>query len=634
MSFRIENGVLVWGDRDGDYCPSADEIYSVRFEGRQDSRLDPVKLTAAFAGFSDEPAVPLICLSAADGPGEAPVRCELGGQTGSGTQPAGVRGAFTADYLVVDGRWVPLPAGTVADYRQILHDCGIDGNLATLGQYFRLLRGAGDFRIDDRAAAALGAGALAERLGISRAVPAGLAAEPYPYQHAGIRWLGFFMQQGVGAILADEMGLGKTLQVIATLLAETDAGRRPNLVVCPSTLLENWRRELARFAPSLSCAIHAGARRTGFVDELAATDVVLVSFDTVVADISLFRAISWNLAVLDEAQNIRNPAARRTVCCKELPRRAGLAVTGTPVENRLRDLWSLTDFVLPGFLGPLAGFESRHPDTEEGAGELEPLVSAIMLRRRVEEVARDLPERINIPVPLVMDPVSSREYERIRNEVAGQNPRGGSLAALTRLRLFCAHPWAARSFPETRDALACSDKLRRLLEIMEEIAGEGEKALVFTSYNRAAETITSTVSEHLGIPVGQINGSVPVADRQAMVDRFAAIDGPGLLVLNPKAAGTGLNITAANHVIHYTLEWNPAVEDQASARAYRRGQDRPVTVHRMFYADTVEEVICERMERKRLLAERAVAGSSGEEEDLADIVQALQRSPAIRDAAG
>jgi SNF2 family DNA or RNA helicase len=202
-----------------------------------------------------------------------------------------------------------------------------------------------------------------------------------------------------------------------------------------------------------------------------------------------------------------------------------------------------------------------------------------------------------------------------------------NLTALVRLRLFCAHPWAAGKLKGTIDPVACSPKLERCLEILEEIAAAGEKALVFTSFNETADIIEATASARCGLPAAQINGQVPVAERQPLVDAFTAIAGPAVLVLNPKAAGTGLNIASANHVIHYNLEWNPAVEDQASARSHRRGQSLPVTVHRLFYSDTVEEIISERMARKRLLADSAVVGASGTEDDLADIVKALQRSP-------
>jgi len=626
MNVTCAGGVIIGRAGEKEYLPSADEIFGALFEGRSDSPVDAAALRTSGIRFSDELTSPaLLVTTMLGGDGEPEIRCQLAGKAGAVTVPAGTRGAFIADYVVTDGRWHPLPAGTLEAYARVRAANGVTSDILTLSQYVGLPHGSGEFVIEDRAAGKLAAGRLAPQL--SESIPAGLAAKPYPYQQVGIRWLGYLARHGVGCILADEMGLGKTLEVIAALLGETAAGRGCNLVVCPATVLENWRRELDRFAPSLVCLVHAGSRRTGRATELSGPDVVVSSYETVAEDISLFRTLQWNLVVLDEAQNIRNPHARRTLRCKELRRRAGIAVTGTPMENRLQDLWSITDFAVPGYLGTERDFEARHADTEAGARELEPLVSAIMLRRRVRDVAQDLPKRIDVPVPLAMNRASATAYEEIREEALRNSPRAPQLTALVRLRMFCAHPWAAGKFRETADPVACSAKLERCLEIIEEIVGAGEKTLVFTSFNEVADIVDATVTSRFGIPAAQINGSVPVMDRQDLVDSFAAMSGPAVLVLNPRAAGTGLNITAANHVIHYNLEWNPAVEDQASARAHRRGQARPVTVHRLFYVDTVEEVISERMTRKRLIAEHAVVGGKGSEEDIADIVKALQRSP-------
>jgi SNF2 family DNA or RNA helicase len=616
MKLSVAGGVVTGP---GSVRPGAEEIYSALFEGRSGG-LDADSLRATALDFSREPASPALLLTAETG---QVIRCRLAGRIGDETVAAGIKDGTPADYIISAGVWYPLPPGTTDRFRELV---GSDEPAdLTIAQYLSLTQSARDFHIDDRAAAEVAAPRLAGSLGGS--LPSGLIAQLYRYQETGIRWLGFLARHGVGCILADEMGLGKTLQVIGTLLGESASGRRPNLVVCPATLLENWKREIHRFAPSLTVGVHAGSRRTGRTEELAAPAVVVASYETVAGDISLFRAIAWNLVVLDEAQAIRNPEARRTMRCKELPRRAGIAVTGTPVENRLLDLWSITDFAIPGYLGSRSEFERAHAEDEEGARGLEPLVSALMLRRRVADVAGDLPPRIDVPVPLVMDDVSVTAYDEIREEALRASPRAGDLTALVRLRMFCTHPWAAGKFQDTTDAAACSAKLERCLQILEEIFAGGEKALVFTSFNEAADIIERAVGIRFRVPTAQINGSVPVPERQPLVDAFTSADGPAALVLNPRAAGTGLNITAANHVIHYNLEWNPAVEDQASARSYRRGQTRPVTVHRLFYADTVEEVIADRMARKRAVADSAVVGASGTEEDLADFVRALQRSP-------
>jgi hypothetical protein len=357
MSVRNSAGLLIIESASGPVLPTADEIYSVVKEGF--TQVQGVQVAAdAFHEtglvFSSEPAAPTLVLSAeVEIGGEPKIVCQLAGAAESQIEPASTAPGFQADYVIIGQTWFPLPLGTANDFTNMLAACRAkDASHLNLGEYLEVLKRGTAFRIDDRAAPQLAAGTLAARIGT--AVPLGLAGTPYPYQLVGLQWLGFMARHGVGAIIADEMGLGKTLQVIAVLLTETIAGRRPSLVICPATILENWRRELLRFAPALSVRVHAGPRRTGRIGELGETDVTICSYETMVGDISLFRAINWNVVALDEAQNIKNPAARRTLRSKEIPKRAAIAITGTPVENRLQDLWSITDFILPGYLGILS----------------------------------------------------------------------------------------------------------------------------------------------------------------------------------------------------------------------------------------------------------------------------------------
>jgi len=243
-----------------------------------------------------------------------------------------------------------------------------------------------------------------------------------------------------------------------------------------------------------------------------------------------------------------------------------------------------------------------------------------------------LPDRIDVPQPLELDAESAEVYEVLRLSAA-QYARG-NLNTLVTLRMFCTHPWLTNQFTQTVSAADCSVKLQRLFEIMEEIVSENGKALVFTSYQKAVDLLGQELAGRFGIHTDVLDGRTPVEDRQPKIDRFSEVRTPAALVLNPKAAGTGLNITAANHVIHFNLEWNPAIEDQASARAHRRGQTQVVTVHRLFYVDTVEDVINERMARKRQLAETAVVGTDGNEADAQDILRSLQVSPMNRSRRG
>ena len=456
--------------------------------------------------------------------------------------------------------------------------------------------------------------------------PEGITAKLYPYQHDGWRWLRFIMREHLGGLLADEMGLGKTLQVICAL---RDPGGKPGqggaLVLAPGSLLENWIREIARFCPDFRTLKHHGSTRTGRPAELKGFDVVVSSYDTAIRDLSLLKMIGWNVVVLDEAQNIRNPDALRTKSVKQIRRNVGLAVTGTPIENRLRDLWSIMDFVVPGYLGDLKGFEARYNEDADAAAILEPLVTPLMLRRKVSDVAKDLPERIDIPEVLELSEEEAWAYDERRKNIFEEYGAAATLVSLGKLRQFCAHPCIlkdGRCYPN-----GTFSKFERLKELLEEIFSCNEKALVFTSYTKMADLIADMVTSEIDAMSATLDGRRNIEDRQPLIDWFSAYVGPAALVLNPRAGGSGLNITAANHVIHYNLEWNPALEDQASARAHRRGQERPVTVRRLIYANTVEEVIDERLQRKRDIAERAVIGNEGKEKDYADILAALERSP-------
>jgi SNF2 family DNA or RNA helicase len=535
------------------------------------------------------------------------------------------------DHIIVESSWHPFEPDGAAAIRDALAKVGVSRiGPISLGQYLRLTQLGQSNKLlvlQDDARPCLNASRV--RADQSTGSIQGFRANLYPYQLDGVRWLYSIADEALGGILADEMGLGKTIQIIALIAREIAFGRRISLIICPATLLENWRREIDRFAPGLRVVIHRGAERTGFAHELNPYDVVLSSYETVTRDLSMLERISWNVLVLDEAQAIKNPTARRTLAAKRLPRRTALAVTGTPLENRLTDLWSLMDFVVPGYFGSEGEFTRRYADDVRSASALEPYISPFMLRRKLRDVAADLPDRIDIPQALTLSDATATEYECLRAETEHEYGALGTLVALGRLRMFCAHPFLVR--PERSDPLQASSKLQRLMEILDEVFQNGEKCLVFTSYREMIDIIVESTSKAFpSAYTGWIDGRVGVSDRQSRVDEFSSAIGPGALVLNPKAAGTGLNITAANHVAHYNLEWNPAVEDQASARAHRRGQQLPVTVHRLFYSDTVEEVVNDRLVRKRDIADAAVVGHVGKEADLEDIARAMAITPVSR----
>ena len=342
-------------------------------------------------------------------------------------------------------------------------------------------------------------------------------------------------------------------------------------------------------------------------------------------DEELLAQIHWNVMALDEAQAIKNPEALRTCAVKRITRRVSIAITGTPLENRIDDLWSLADFALPGLLGDLNAFQTEFGNVLEDAARLAPVVAPLLLRRKVLDVAQDLPERIEVPQALQMSLSLAETYEALRKQTLEEFGPAGGLVATTRLRMLCAHPSLVGSWHP--DPSMEMPKYARTVELLDEIFSVGEKALVFSTYQAIADLFMDDMPKRF--PDGFfrfIDGRIEGLERQAIVDDFFAHDGYGALFLNPKAAGSGLNITAANHVIHYNPEWNPALTAQASARSYRRKQTRPVTIHHLFYVQTIEEVIRDVAAFKQELAGEAVTGHDGRVDTLA-IANALQISP-------
>ena len=468
--------------------------------------------------------------------------------------------------------------------------------------------------------------AVAEGLPEQLNVP-GLKADLFGYQARGIQWMHDALARTGGLILADEMGLGKTIQIIALLLLEPPSKDSPALVVCPTSLIVNWQREIAKFAPSLSVMVHRGSERTGIAKGLQVADVVIATYETVRGDISIFRAFEWSWLICDEAQAIKNPDSARRQKIAEIPRRRTIPMTGTPFENTLLDLWSLMDFAIPGVMGDRAEFELEYPDSTASAKMLGPVIRPVMLQRHVADVAGDLPERIDVDVPLELEPQLVDHYRSVRKETLAKYGAAGGLVATLRLQLLCAHPWLnsasaddqdiefAEIRPSERFRLMTS-KMERTIDLLDEAFCNKTKVLVFALFNRIGDLIREAGDGRLPeAHWGAVNGSTSQEQRQRIVDDFMKHDGPGCLILNPKAAGTGLNITAATVVIHYTPVWNPALEAQASARAHRRGQTLPVTVCRLYYESTVEEVMLERLAWKRALGDEIIPLSTRDKED-------------------
>jgi len=526
-------------------------------------------------------------------------------------------------HMVADSTWYALSEDTIIETTEAEKRLpGFKNGSLTVGDYLRLAYKPPNLKIKYLNSE------LNEQDRNSDAVSlcTGLNATPYPYQLTGIKWLNGLVNQSIGGILADEMGLGKTLQIIAVLQQEISNGRKNHLVVCPSSLMENWRREIKKFAPNVTPKIHHGSTRTGWPAELLGNDVVITTYETVLQDEALFTMINWGIVVLDEAQAIKNPEAKRTLVIKSLNRSNSFAVTGTPVENSLEDLWSLLDFVMPGFLGSLSEFQTRYADDVNSAESLRRLTTPLILRRKVEEVAKDLPEKIFIETALRLSDPEANDYEEVKSRSAAASPTSAHLATLGYLRMYCCHP----NLPTIVDLLGgprAEDfgKIERLDQIISEIAESKEKLLIFTTYKDMSDKLCSHISSKFGCPTWAINGTTEISQRQLIIDTFSKTTGLAALVINPRAGGSGLNITEANHVIMYNPEWNPALEGQAIARAHRRGQTKPVSIHYLYYADTVEEAMIEVSRRKRNLADTAVVENPGDSQ----ILDALQRRPAI-----
>ncbi|GAA5055500.1 superfamily II DNA or RNA helicase [Thermocatellispora tengchongensis] len=447
-----------------------------------------------------------------------------------------------------------------------------------------------------------------------------------PYQERGLSWLSFLSSLGLGGILADDMGLGKTAQTLSLLLDERNGQASgevaPTLLVCPMSLVSNWQKEAARFAPGLRVYVHHGGQRKR-EDELgeavASADLVITTYGTALRDLEALRGFAWGRVVCDEAQAIKNSAARQAQAVRALRARTRLALTGTPVENHLAELWAIMEFCNPGLLGPAKRFRERYQEPiearrdEDAARALKRATGPFVLRRLKTDktIISDLPEKLEMKVWCTLTPEQASLYQAVVNDMMskidgseGIERHGNVLATMTRLKQVCNHP--AHLLKDGSRLAGRSGKLARLEELAEEIVEEGDKALVFTQYAEFGAMLQPYLSAHLDRPVLWLHGGLPKKRRDELVERFQNDDEPMLFLLSLKAAGTGLNLTAANHVIHVDRWWNPAVEDQATDRAFRIGQTRNVQVRKFICVGTLEERIDEMIERKKALAESVV----------------------------
>ncbi|MCB1095020.1 MAG: DEAD/DEAH box helicase [Verrucomicrobiae bacterium] len=476
-----------------------------------------------------------------------------------------------------------------------------------------------------------------------------LRATLRPYQRAGVNWLWFVYQMGLGACLADDMGLGKTIQIIALLLTvkhrsgqggEAKSKRPPSLLVVPASLLGNWRTELERFAPDL-VPFFFHASQTSKEERAAAESdpgTFFKGYDLVVTTYGLLKRLEgirkhpWNLVILDEAQAIKNPNTTQSRAVKQLKAHSRIALSGTPIENRLGDLWSLFDFINPSLLGTPTQFKRLVKELEGGAAPnyapLRTLARPYILRRLKTDksVISDLPDKTELRTWCQLTKVQAAHYQRAvsdlkdaldSDKITGIQRRGLVLSFLQRFKQICNHPaqWGGTGDYSPKG----SGKFQRLIGLCEEIGSRQEKVLVFTQFREMTSPLAAVLEDVFGEPGQILHGGTSVKQRQQLVNAFQREDGPPFFVLSLKAGGTGLNLTAASHVIHFDRWWNPAVEDQATDRAFRIGQKRNVLVHKFVCQGTIEEKIDQLISDKRALAEDVLGNAGGAEKLLTEM---------------
>lgn len=453
-----------------------------------------------------------------------------------------------------------------------------------------------------------------------------LAFKPYDYQLTGMKWLGSLFDQRIGGLLCDEMGLGKTLQAIG-LIEKIQRNHDARVLVCvPSSLIMNWSREFKKFAPQIDFHIYSGPNRFLQPSHFQKLNIVLTTYDLLVRDFAIFQKLNWDSLICDEAQFLKNPDSQRSQAISRLNAVTKFLLTGTPVENSLKDLWTLSNIVYPGILGSQKSFSNLVDDNPNHAFKIGKGISPLIKRRRVRDVLTDLPEITSVDHAIEVNREFAIAYEDIRLRrvpiTAGADPR----TVFLRLRQFCCHP----DLVGKGDEILEIPKFQRLNEILFKISEYEQKVIIFSSFLKSMDLLISYCQ--VWFPntwIGAIDGvSTPTSQsRMEVIDEFSSQLGFAILVINPEAGGIGLNITAANHVIHFNLLWNPSKEAQATARVYRPGQTAEhVFVHRLFYANTVEERMNNVLEFKKDLANASMEHPE-DKEDVDFIEDALKLSP-------
>jgi SNF2 family DNA or RNA helicase len=545
-------------------------------------------------------------------------------------------------FLQVQGEWVELPFERMLLAYEEMNE--VDDHLTKKGQMSDLLRlvisekqkRRKHLQVDIDPQAGNYLKKLVEKPTQTIEVPTTFQGELRPYQHRGFSWLSQLREKGVGGCLADDMGLGKTIQAIVYLLqnkkekqihhvADTDT---PPLIICPTSLIGNWQRELNHFAPGLQIYAHHGPERYDrklFLKHRANYDVMITSYAIVGRDASWLCLQEWPILIIDEAQAIKNPTTKQSKIIRSLSAAHRIALTGTPMENRLEELWSIMDFLNPGYLGSLRGFRKqfitpieKHRDQEKSQ-LLKKLIQPFLLRRTKTDssIIQDLPQKIESKELCYLSKEQASLYQSVVEELMlrmskahGIERKGLILAALTRLKQICDHPYL---LVKGEASINHSGKLKRFFELVEPMLEQDQSALVFTQYVGMGELLRHSIQKRFNdCPVFFLHGGISSMKREEMIDEFRQFKGKkAVFILSLKAGGVGLNLTEANHVIHYDRWWNPAVEDQATDRAHRIGQQKNVHVYKLMSEGTLEEGIDQLIDRKRNLTDQIIGQSDG-----------------------
>ena len=522
------------------------------------------------------------------------------------------------DYVVYQNYWIPFDMDYMHPLVDTLNELSVlPGSQISIGKLLKLISILREYQIAIEDEAQLSTYSL----DTTRIEKIALALPLYEYQEKGIAWLIELSNQEIGGLLCDEMGLGKTAQAFGLIKHFVTNKRNKILVATPASLIYNWSREINKFVPDLKHYLHVGPDRSFHPSELESKNVVIVSYDLLTRDLANFSKITWDLVICDEAQALKNSDSKRHNAIKQLDCLRKFLITGTPIENSLSDLWSLMDIVRPGLLGTLRAFQSLLEDHPVDARRLSDFAKPLMLRRVVKEVAKDLPDLVSKEISLLGTTLFNDYYEEKRQELISlkQNP----LSAITELTQICCYPGLKDdTYFDRHDA-----KLNETLEILANVKRSEEKAIIFSTFTASLDLIRSVVTKQLSPAyISTIDGRVTSSKRDAIIANFQKVEGFAVLCIQPAAGGVGLNITGANHVIHFNRQWNPAVERQATARAYRRGQKLTVFEYLLSYIGTIEEYISDTLSRKSELAQYATEGAANEGSNK-DVQKALSISP-------